>query len=626
MKFYIKKIGKIALFSILFYISYPSKIFPQSPPDIFDLGVNFGLSEGFSSKSLESGFVRLSINRAQHHFKSAQFFSEADINFKFLLKPENLTFVNIEKTRIEIEQKLNKSPKYLQLFDLGVNLGQYEAFAHILRTKGLSENDINYLNKTVTNKAISHAKNYGDFKNLNELFGILNTDNVRNKVDEIALMKDNLERKSLALRLSLKEQLNKKTGFRAGVCKINLRCDKGEGLVGYEHPDSIKRYALHNSGDLSVTALVVENNNTKVAIVSIDALLIYDKNTQRIKAKVGNLIGLRNIIIIASHTHSGPEFSADDNNLTIPQLVREEQIVSAIVIAAGSLKEAEIGVGWGNINQGYSRVERFKNSTSKTKYVQICGNNIYSNLIKNAYLKQHPLDLIDNSIGIIKIQDRFNKSSIASLINYAMHPVVFSKKNKVLSADYVGILRKSIEKSTNAPCLFLQGAAGDIVPWCSTKKYSEAKPAARELGVSISKEVLKVSNKISTFYNNPMVTFNSTLIPIKHYDGSDRMPDVGNIAEINTLSFGKDIALSTFPGEMFVEHGLNIKKKSEFKNTFVIGYTNHAIGYIPTKKYFNTGGYGTRPTECYTAIGTGETLVETALYMLNKQKNIQNNF
>jgi len=45
------------------------------------------------------------------------------------------------------------------------------------------------------------------------------------------------------------------------------------------------------------------------------------------------------------------------------------------------------------------------------------------------------------------------------------------------------------------------------------------------------------------------------------------------LSEIQAISLG-NIALASIPGELFVEYGLEIKKKSPFPHTFIIGYAN----------------------------------------------------
>jgi hypothetical protein len=55
-------------------------------------------------------------------------------------------------------------------------------------------------------------------------------------------------------------------------------------------------------------------------------------------------------------------------------------------------------------------------------------------------------------------------STLATLVNYACHPTTLAWQNTLISPDYVGAMREEVEAATGAPCLFIQGAAGDIGP------------------------------------------------------------------------------------------------------------------------------------------------------------------
>lgn len=52
-----------------------------------------------------------------------------------------------------------------------------------------------------------------------------------------------------------------------------------------------------------------------------------------------------------------------------------------------------------------------------------------------------------------------------------------------------------------------------------------------------------------------------------------------------------NFAFVTFPGEVYVEFGLEVKKLSPYQNTMVIGLANSQAGYIPKKEAFSQGGY-----------------------------------
>ena len=51
-------------------------------------------------------------------------------------------------------------------------------------------------------------------------------------------------------------------------------------------------------------------------------------------------------------------------------------------------------------------------------------------------------------------------------------------------------------------------------------------------------------------------------------------------------------AIIAVPGEVFVEIGLAIRKRSAFEGTAVVGYANDAsVSYVPTRAAFDEGGY-----------------------------------
>jgi len=56
-------------------------------------------------------------------------------------------------------------------------------------------------------------------------------------------------------------------------------------------------------------------------------------------------------------------------------------------------------------------------------------------------------------------------SVLATLVNYACHPTTLAWVNKLISPDFIGAMRDVIEANTGAaPCLFLQGASGELAP------------------------------------------------------------------------------------------------------------------------------------------------------------------
>jgi hypothetical protein len=79
---------------------------------------------------------------------------------------------------------------------------------------------------------------------------------------------------------------------------------------------------------------------------------------------------------------------------------------------------------------------------------------------------------------------------------------------------------------------------------------------------------------------------------------------------------GQALAIVGLPGEVFAELGLDLRARSPFAHTLVLGLANEAIGYVPTRRACDEGGY--EPTSSRLEPGGGELLVEAALELLGQ--------
>ena len=70
----------------------------------------------------------------------------------------------------------------------------------------------------------------------------------------------------------------------------------------------------------------------------------------------------------------------------------------------------------------------------------------------------------DDTVLVGRVTDTGGKI-MATMVNYACHPVSLGGGNKLISPDYYGAMREVVERDTGgAPCLFLHGASGDMTP------------------------------------------------------------------------------------------------------------------------------------------------------------------
>jgi hypothetical protein len=69
----------------------------------------------------------------------------------------------------------------------------------------------------------------------------------------------------------------------------------------------------------------------------------------------------------------------------------------------------------------------------------------------------------DDVVTAARVVDDSGRA-VATIVHYACHPTTLAWENTLISPDYVGALREEVEGATGAPCIFLQGACGDLGP------------------------------------------------------------------------------------------------------------------------------------------------------------------
>jgi hypothetical protein len=199
------------------------------------------------------------------------------------------------------------------------------------------------------------------------------------------------------------------------------------------------------------------------------------------------------------------------------------------------------------------------------------------------------------------------------------------------SADYPGVLAEVVEKETKAPCLFLQGAAGDLS--ANRSSGSGADEFGKELGrevlalaksirCAIIKPVLDVREEDFTFQprlqlSNPLVrlALSQAFFPelIAFYEREYRE---GVRPHLTVALLDSRIGFVGVSGEFFCGHSLSLKRRARLEHLFFLGYCNDYQQYFPTIEAASEGGYGTAPPVSSAEIGAGERVMDRALIHL----------
>ena len=329
--------------------------------------------------------------------------------------------------------------------------------------------------------------------------------------------------------------------------------------------------------------LVMKYSEEFFAIVSLDLLGLNHtavSGWDRFKCSIAGSLNPDRVIITCTHTHNSTE-AAGLTDLYKTDIFKqwlfsvETKIRNGITQAQKKLKAVTVHVGTSVLNR-YSLQRR----------VWVNGNVFLSDAfqpIEAGLFKNKP---IDHRVRVIRFAAE-NGQAVATIGLAVCHPV-HEMCSASVSSDFPGEFCKSLENSKNAGMpLFINGACGDINP----PTVSLGPEYARRHGEALAKKAL--NTQCEKVISVP-VKLLCRSIPMTIREGADVIDKGNGALRLNVLCLG-DIAFVFLPGEPFIKTALEIEKASPFKVTIVAGYSENYVGYIPTKKIFEEGGYETGP-------------------------------
>jgi hypothetical protein len=90
---------------------------------------------------------------------------------------------------------------------------------------------------------------------------------------------------------------------------------------------------------------------------------------------------------------------------------------------------------------------------------------------------------------VLRIDD-WEGGPLAAIIGYTMHPTTLGPSNRLISPDWPGHLKRTVEAITGATCLFAQGATGNIGP--GPYGFTDDVRVVRRLGRQVGCEAARV--------------------------------------------------------------------------------------------------------------------------------------
>jgi neutral ceramidase len=391
--------------------------------------------------------------------------------------------------------------------------------------------------------------------------------------------------------------------WKAGVGKAAITPKESMWMAGYGARDHPSEGAVH---DLWAKALGLEDpTGKKVLIISLDVCGIDGALSNRIRDALKAAHGLDRdrIVLACSHTHCGPVVGT--NLLTMYTLddvqkqrvvdytkAFEQNILKAAAAALAQLEPAEIA--WESGRADFA-VNRRANKEPEVPELRE----------KNALLGP-----VDQNVPVLRVRSQGKVKAI--LCGYACHCTVLGFYK--FCGDYAGFAQIELEsRYPGAQAMFFAGCGADQNPlprktielaekygWMladAVRRVVDSPMRVVETGLSTAYEEIplrlgtlptreQVENDLKST-NGYIVRRAQKLLRAIERDGklAETYPypvEVWRLGELTWVILG---------GEVVVDYSLRLKRNLGSSDTWIAGYCNDVMAYIPSLRVLKEGGY-----------------------------------
>jgi len=392
--------------------------------------------------------------------------------------------------------------------------------------------------------------------------------------------------------------------WKAGVARRNITPTEYMWMSGYASRD---KPADSKLTDLWAKALVLEDPaGRRVALVTLDLVGIDRETSQRIRDRVEESFGLdrSQIALNCSHTHTGPVvghnlssmYSFDEEQAALVKSYTsklEDDVVAAVGEAIDGLAPRQVAF---NSGQATFAVNRRNNTEAEVPQIRAAGR------------LRGP---VDYDVPVLSVRDEEGKL-LAVAFGYACHATCLSSFQ--WSGDYPGFAQLALEeRHPEAIALFWAGCGADQNP-IPRRTVELAEQYGQQLADAVDHALSAVATpldgNLGASYAELPLAFDK--LPSREQlareaESSDRYVasrakhllaqiDAGQPLSqtypypVQVWQLGPQLRWVTLGGEVVIDYALRLKHELG-PDTWVAGYTNDVMAYIPSRRVLTEGGY-----------------------------------
>ncbi|NUQ64106.1 MAG: neutral/alkaline non-lysosomal ceramidase N-terminal domain-containing protein [Pirellulales bacterium] len=394
------------------------------------------------------------------------------------------------------------------------------------------------------------------------------------------------------------------TAWKAGVAKVKITPEKPMWLAGYSSRTKPAEGAMH---DLWVKALALEAaDGSRGVVVSADLLGFPKALYEGIIERAGKDHGVqrRQVMLTSSHTHSGPALSGalmdcypldDQQKALIEEYSRQlvEKVAGAIGQALAQMAPATLWRGQGSTDFGVNR-----------------RNNGEAEVVKLREQGLQPKGPSDHDVPVLVVRSPEGPLR-AVVFGYACHSTTLSGYE--WSGDYSGFTQIALEKEyPGSVAMFYSGCGADQNP-LPRRTVELCQKYGKMLGDAVQEVVGKplepIDSKLQTAFEFADVGMEGIATPKSLEEQSKdseiyarRARRLGALLEqgekfptsypvpVQVWRLGGQQLWIALGGEVVVDYSLAFKAKYGAQ-TWVAGYSNDCMSYIPSERIWKEGRY-----------------------------------
>jgi neutral ceramidase len=455
--------------------------------------------------------------------------------------------------------------------------------------------------------------------------------------------------------------------FRAGAATSNITPNLGEDVVGGFQPFPGKD--VHD--ELHARCLVLDDGNSKIALVVCDLLGMHRSVSIEARRLIQEQVGIapEHVVISATHTHSavsalGTPGYRSEEQLNDYQSFVARRIADGVHRAVNALRPAQIAFGGVDVPEHvFNRRWLMREGTmppnpfGKIDRVKMNPPGGSPNLVE-------PAGPTDPTVSFVAVREPQGKG-IAVFSAYSLH-YVGGVGDGHISADYYGIYCEALKKlqagaDGESPfvAIMANGTSGDVNninfknPRPSQPAYAQMRHVAEDLAAKVNNALTKVtwndSAALNARYRELDISWRQIdpdlirwareteakakaapgakkdVIALSYAGRVQRLALATNPARVpvQVIQIG-DVCIGTTPCETFAEMGLEFKKRSPFAHSFMVELNHGYMGYLPTPRHFELGGYETWPGTNYlepqASVKMMDALLEMAAQLRSKSQ------